>query len=340
MSDGTVISAEVISSSGDEIFDRSVENAVEKSSPLPVPNDKELFAEEFRTFQFLFNPSTSIAKTTQRENKNTVSSNQGPLSKEDAAWLAAYDKQNPPIAKTTQRENISKHLEVSSTKSSFLERDQATGGLTYIASSVIFGLVVFYVLTKGLKGKEKDSATNLGRWYGSTTTMLYLCSGGAKLTKLIHDPGGWFALTLMLSVVWFGIGYIAGLIKWHWSNKSKQKPKDPPPYNDSTGRYKDEHTSQNESHDHYKNRANAKKGHSFEERLDALRNNVDLCFAILDLNNMASPSEIKAAFKKKMSGYHPDKVSGLGDKLKQVAEEETKLINIAYNILKKLGYTK
>ena len=46
------------------------------------------------------------------------------------------------------------------------------------------------------------------------------------------------------------------------------------------------------------------------------------------------------AFKKKMSGYHPDKVSGLGDKLKQVAEEETKLINIAYNILKKLGYTK
>jgi len=273
--------------------------------------------------------------------KDTISSNQGPLSKEDAAWLAAYDKQNPPIAKTTQRENISKHLEVSSTKSSFSENDQATGGLTYIASSVIFGLVVFYMLTKGLKGKEKDSATNLGRWYGSTTTMLYLCSGGAKLTKFIQDPGGWFALTLILSFLWFGIGYIAGLIKWHWSNKSKKKPKDPPPYTESThGRYKDENTSQNESNEHYKNRANAKKGHSFEERLDALRDNVDLCFAILDLNNMASPSEIKAAFKKKMSGYHPDKVSGLGDKLKQVAEEETKLINIAYNILKKLGYTK
>jgi TonB family protein len=304
MSDGTVISADVISSSGDEIFDRSVENAVEKSSPLPVPNDKELFAEEFRTFQFLFNPS-------------------------------------PVIAKIIQRENTSNHLEVSSTKSSFLENDQATGGLTYIASSVIFGLVVFYVLTKGLKGKEKDSATNLGRWYGSTTTMLYLCSGGAKLTILIHNPEGWFLQTLMLTLAWFGIGYIAGLIKWHWSNKSKQKPKDPPPYNESThGRYKDENTSQNESHDHYKNRANAKKGHSFEERLEALRDNIDLCFAILDLDNMASPSEIKAAFKKKMSGYHPDKVSGLGDKLKQVAEEETKLINIAYNILKKLGYTK
>ena len=56
MSDGTVISAEVMSSSGDEIFDRSAENAVEKASPLPVPNDKELFAQEFRSFQFLFNP--------------------------------------------------------------------------------------------------------------------------------------------------------------------------------------------------------------------------------------------------------------------------------------------
>ena len=56
MSDGTVIDAEVISSSGDEIFDRSAENAVNRASPLPVPKDKELFAREFRTFQFLFNP--------------------------------------------------------------------------------------------------------------------------------------------------------------------------------------------------------------------------------------------------------------------------------------------
>jgi colicin import membrane protein len=56
MSDGTVIDAEVISSSGDEDFDRSAENAVNKASPLPVPNDKELFAREFRSFQFLFDP--------------------------------------------------------------------------------------------------------------------------------------------------------------------------------------------------------------------------------------------------------------------------------------------
>ena len=58
LSDGTVMDAKVISSSGDEDFDRSAENAVNKASPLPIPKDKELFAKEFRSFQFLFNPKS------------------------------------------------------------------------------------------------------------------------------------------------------------------------------------------------------------------------------------------------------------------------------------------
>ena len=56
MPDGTVINAEVISSSGNENFDRSAEKAVNNASPLPVPEDKELFATEFASHQFLFNP--------------------------------------------------------------------------------------------------------------------------------------------------------------------------------------------------------------------------------------------------------------------------------------------
>ena len=48
--------AEVIASSGDEMFDNSAVNAVNKASPLPVPNDKELFAKEFRPLTFVFNP--------------------------------------------------------------------------------------------------------------------------------------------------------------------------------------------------------------------------------------------------------------------------------------------
>ncbi|MGZ8143229.1 MAG: cell envelope integrity protein TolA, partial [Methylosarcina sp.] len=55
-STGDVIDATVISSSGDEIFDRSAENAVNKASPLPVPKDKDLFAKKFRSFTFTFDP--------------------------------------------------------------------------------------------------------------------------------------------------------------------------------------------------------------------------------------------------------------------------------------------
>ncbi|WP_019864102.1 cell envelope integrity protein TolA, partial [Methylovulum miyakonense] len=55
-SDGTVIDAEVIQSSGDEMFDNSAINAVNRASPLPVPKDKELFAQKFRPLRFKFNP--------------------------------------------------------------------------------------------------------------------------------------------------------------------------------------------------------------------------------------------------------------------------------------------
>ncbi|MFU8790041.1 MAG: cell envelope integrity protein TolA, partial [Methylobacter sp.] len=59
MSDGTVVEAKVIATSGDEIFDRSAENAVNKASPLPVPKDKELAAKVFKSFKFLFDPDRS-----------------------------------------------------------------------------------------------------------------------------------------------------------------------------------------------------------------------------------------------------------------------------------------
>ena len=87
------------------------------------------------------------------------------------------------------------------------------------------------------------------------------------------------------------------------------------------------------------NKNNKKSGTSnsesnFDYRLNDLKSNIAKCYELLDLNPKATPSEIKMAFKKKMSSYHPDKVSGLGEKLLKVAEEETKLINIAYQTLK------
>jgi colicin import membrane protein len=52
---GEVLSAAVVRSSGNEIFDRSVEYAVYKAAPLPLPEDPTLF-DNFREIEFLFNP--------------------------------------------------------------------------------------------------------------------------------------------------------------------------------------------------------------------------------------------------------------------------------------------
>jgi len=52
---GEVVSAKVVQSSGDVLFDRSVETAVLKASPLPLPADPAL-AKHFREIDFIFNP--------------------------------------------------------------------------------------------------------------------------------------------------------------------------------------------------------------------------------------------------------------------------------------------
>lgn len=50
---GEVLEAKVVRSSGDAIYDRSVENAVYKASPLPTPPNPEVFD---RDIEFIFRP--------------------------------------------------------------------------------------------------------------------------------------------------------------------------------------------------------------------------------------------------------------------------------------------
>ncbi len=52
---GEVLSVVIEKGSGDTVFDRSVENAVYKASPLPVPDDPKLF-EQFRDLELPFIP--------------------------------------------------------------------------------------------------------------------------------------------------------------------------------------------------------------------------------------------------------------------------------------------
>lgn len=71
------------------------------------------------------------------------------------------------------------------------------------------------------------------------------------------------------------------------------------------------------------------------------KSNVDTigeCFIILGLTEGVSSEDIKSAYRRKMKEYHPDKVESLGEKLKAIADIETKRLNAAYAMLKDAGY--
>lgn len=56
---GDVISVRTVNGSGDSIFDQSVEDAIFKASPLPIPTDLALY-EYFKGFLFELNPDTEL----------------------------------------------------------------------------------------------------------------------------------------------------------------------------------------------------------------------------------------------------------------------------------------
>ena len=63
--------------------------------------------------------------------------------------------------------------------------------------------------------------------------------------------------------------------------------------------------------------------------------NTKAAYQILGLDTNANNSEIKIAYRKMATKYHPDKVSHLGDEFSKVAEEKFKSINDAYQQIKK-----
>ncbi|MCU7834915.1 MAG: cell envelope integrity protein TolA [gamma proteobacterium symbiont of Taylorina sp.] len=54
---GKVVSVRILDGSGSQAFDRSVETAVRKASPLPVPENREIF-EQFRNLTLSFEPGS------------------------------------------------------------------------------------------------------------------------------------------------------------------------------------------------------------------------------------------------------------------------------------------
>jgi hypothetical protein len=61
---------------------------------------------------------------------------------------------------------------------------------------------------------------------------------------------------------------------------------------------------------------------------------------VLGVSDDASLEEIRSAYKKRISEYHPDKVAALGAEIREVAERRSKEINIAYSTaIRQLGAT-
>ncbi len=56
-------------------------------------------------------------------------------------------------------------------------------------------------------------------------------------------------------------------------------------------------------------------------------------YEVLGVNSNANTDEIKAAYKLKISEYHPDKVAHLGEELQRLAREKSDEINKAYEEL-------
>ena len=58
-------------------------------------------------------------------------------------------------------------------------------------------------------------------------------------------------------------------------------------------------------------------------------------YKILEIKKSVTDSEVKKAYRKMASKYHPDKVNHLGDDFKHLAEEKFKAMNDAYQSIKK-----
>ena len=57
--------------------------------------------------------------------------------------------------------------------------------------------------------------------------------------------------------------------------------------------------------------------------------------SVLGLHRQITPEEVKFRYRELVVQYHPDKVAHLGPKLKEVAEQQMKEINEAYDFFKR-----
>ncbi len=63
--------------------------------------------------------------------------------------------------------------------------------------------------------------------------------------------------------------------------------------------------------------------------------NTDSAYTILEIDKSASDDELKKAYRKMAAKYHPDKVASLGEDAMKAAQEKFRMVNQAYEEIKK-----
>lgn len=58
-------------------------------------------------------------------------------------------------------------------------------------------------------------------------------------------------------------------------------------------------------------------------------------YQILGVEPTATDAEVKKAYRERIAAYHPDKVAALGPELREVAEQKTRQINLAYESVRR-----
>jgi DnaJ like chaperone protein len=95
-----------------------------------------------------------------------------------------------------------------------------------------------------------------------------------------------------------------------------------------TQREENEASENRSSHREEAAREEVRKDHGARKEDDPPRS----WWEILNVDRNATADQIKEAFRREISKYHPDRVEGLGIELRELADRKSKEVNRAYTI--------
>jgi hypothetical protein len=94
--------------------------------------------------------------------------------------------------------------------------------------------------------------------------------------------------------------------------------------------------------DLWKRKARFREDLKSKQKVDAAKGNPTSTtsdFDILDVSPTCSDVNLRKAYRKKMSEWHPDKLNGMAPELRQVANDKCAEINLAYERIQRLRGT-